>query len=314
MTAAVFFISGDLTVTNEELVFEIQQGNDKKQNLERLYNKNRGLIWKAANRLSGFSDIDDLTQEGYIALQEAAERFTPEGDATFASYAYKCICGRLLTYLRDNQHAVHLSADMYEKVLRYKKLCEAHAKTTGEELTRAGAAVLLGVRRVQADAIAQAASMTSLRSLSAPIPGGEDLTLEDTVPDQTDQIGQLMEALADQKENRRLWECVDKLGDRKAKILREHYQRRRPLSSIAHDVGISSARAAQEHASALKILKRMKAVREISEHYNFFFGTTAALFRKTWTSQPEFYVMRLEEMGEPPSEYRSEPPNRQTMD
>lgn len=301
-------------MTNEELVFEIQQGNDKKQNLERLYNKNRGLIWRAANRLSGFSDIDDLTQEGYIALQEAAERYDPEGGASFATYAFEHIYRSLQNYLRDNQHLIHFSADMSAKVLKYKRISEVYSKTTGEPVTKESLAVLLNVSHEQAAAIIQAASMTALRALSDPLQGTEDMTLEDTVPDQTDQIGQLTEALSDQKVNRQLWECVDKLGKRKAKILREHYQEQRTLSSIAEDVGVTPERIRQEHAAAIRSLRRMKTVRKISEYYNFYFGTTAALFRKTWTSQPEFYVMRLEEMGEPPSEYRPESPNRQAMD
>lgn len=283
-------------MTNEQLVSEIQQGHDRKKNLEKLYNQNRGLIAKAARRLSVFAEMDDLTQEGYIALQEAADQYDPEGGASFASYAYKCIQGKLLVYLRDNQHLIHFSADMSEKVLKYKRISEVYSKTTGEPVTKESLAVLLNVSHEQAAAIIQAASMTALRSLSDPLPGTEDMTLEECIPDHADQIGQLTDALSDQKVNRQLWECVDKLGKRKAKILREHYQEQRTLSSIAEDVGVTPERIRQEHAAAIRSLRRMQAVRRISEHYNFFFGTTAALFRRTWTSQQEFYVMRLEEM------------------
>ena len=283
-------------MTNEQLVSEIQQGHDRKKNLEKLYNQNRGLIAKAARRLSAFAEMDDLMQEGYIALQEAADQYDPEAGATFASYAYKCIDGKLLTYLRDNQHLIHFSADMSEKVLKYKRISEVYSKTTGEPVTKESLAVLLNISHEQAAAIIQAARMTALRSLSAPVPGVEDMTLEECIPDQSDQIGQLTDALSDQKVNRQLWTCVDKLGKRKAKILREHYQEQRTLSSIAEDVGVTPERIRQEHAAAIRSLRRMKAVRRISEHYNFFFGTTAALFRQTWTSQQEFYVMRLEEM------------------
>lgn len=308
-------------MTNEQLVYEIQQGHDRKHNLEQLYNQNRGLIAKAARRLSVFAEMDDLTQEGYIALQEAADQYDPKGGASFATYAFEHIYRSLQNYLRDNQHLIHFSADMSAKVMKYKRISEVYSKTTGEPVTKESLAVLLNVSHEQAAAIIQAARMTALRSLSAPVPGTEDMTLEDCVPDQTDQIGQLTDALSDQKVNRQLWECVEKLGKRKAKILREHYQERRTLSSIAEDVGVSPERIRQEHAAAIRSLRRMKAVRKISEHYNFYFGTTAALFRRTWTSQQEFYVMRLEELEsyrltpeEPPSELCSESPERHSVE
>ena len=285
-------------MTNEELVSEIQQDHDRKHHLEQLYNQNRGLIAKAARRLSAFAEMDDLMQEGYIALQEAADQYDPEAGATFASYAYKCIDGKLLTYLRDNQHLIHFSADMSEKVMKYKKILEVYAKTTGEDVTVETAAILLGVSRERAEKVIEASQRVHLQSLSSPLPGVDDVTLGDSIPDQTDRIGELMEDLADQQISGELWKCVDKLGHRKAKILREHYRERRTLSSIAEDVGVSPERIRQEHAAAIRSLRRMKAVRRISEHYNFYFGTTSALFRRTWTSQPEFYVMKLEAMEE----------------
>ena len=71
--------------TNEEIVKRIQNATDPRDDLEKLYNKNEGLIWRAIKSFRGQSDFDDLKQEAYLIMHEAALKYDPGVGANFAT-------------------------------------------------------------------------------------------------------------------------------------------------------------------------------------------------------------------------------------
>ncbi len=91
-------------MTNEELVREIQAGNNVQGNLEALYNQNRGMIAKEAAYNAGYSNCekDDLMQEGFLGLQYAALKYDLTANNGFDAYAFSCVRGRCRRYIRDN--------------------------------------------------------------------------------------------------------------------------------------------------------------------------------------------------------------------
>ena len=208
-------------------------------------------------------------------------------------------------------------------MLKYRRICEVYAKTTGEAVTIQSAAQLLGVSRDQAELIALAANHFQTRSLDEPLADDEGFTLEDTIQDPADRIGELIDDLADQKVNAGMWKCVDSLGSRPSKILRRRYQQNETMKSIADSLGCSSQRVSQEHAAALRKLRRLREIKRALEHYNFRKSSTGlSRFKQTWTSQPEAFVIWREKLLEScnavlsgqSSECHPEPPNRQIME
>lgn len=63
---------------NEELVARIKAGIDTADNMLALWEQNRGMIGKLARRYSAYADIEDLQQEGYLALYDAIDGFKPD--------------------------------------------------------------------------------------------------------------------------------------------------------------------------------------------------------------------------------------------
>lgn len=55
---------------------------------------------KVFNRTPHSVDLDDLLQEGYIALLDAHERYDPSRGTSFKSFAYRRVNGAMLDYLR----------------------------------------------------------------------------------------------------------------------------------------------------------------------------------------------------------------------
>jgi len=55
-----------------------------------------------ADRFVKYRDKEDLLQEGFIAVIAAAERFDPEKQMKFTTYAYQRIYWRLLRFIQQN--------------------------------------------------------------------------------------------------------------------------------------------------------------------------------------------------------------------
>ena len=88
--------------SNEELVMKIRNGENPEKNLEELFKQNRGMISRLAFQIGGGRELEDLCQEGYLAIMKAVEKWEPEGGASFATYAFQWIRNMMQRYIRYN--------------------------------------------------------------------------------------------------------------------------------------------------------------------------------------------------------------------
>ena len=100
-------------MSNEELVLMIQRNEDKARHLGELYEQNKGVIAIIAKRYSEYAEIEDLMQESFFGLSEAAARWNPEAGTKFISYASYWIRAAIISYLRKREPAaLSLSAQI----------------------------------------------------------------------------------------------------------------------------------------------------------------------------------------------------------
>jgi RNA polymerase sigma factor (sigma-70 family) len=75
---------------------------------------------EAFNCLKG--NETDAIHEGVMGLTKAIERYDPSTGNRFSTFAYPCIRGAILQYVRDKHHPIRFSQVKSERVVRYWKM------------------------------------------------------------------------------------------------------------------------------------------------------------------------------------------------
>ena len=119
------------TLSNEQLVLRIQAGDNSAENMLQLWQQNKGYIVNVARKFSKYAEMEDLEQEGYIALCNAVQGYKIDQGMSFISYAtficvdslnavetiielYRCRLGRVETCINTKRYLRNLSKSMSE--------------------------------------------------------------------------------------------------------------------------------------------------------------------------------------------------------
>ncbi len=264
--------------TIEELVVQIKKSGDSAAWSE-LFEKVDRYICSIARRYSQKAEIDDLRQEGYLALYLSIDRYEPARGVKFLSYATPWIKERMQRYIQGSFH-------IPEQLRKYRKLCTQYEMETGESLSDKDAAAFMGVTIERIGELQRCDTVASLDALI----DEDGTTLGELVPDGRDQYADVIEDL-----NREaLWDCVDRLPDPAPMILRRHYRNGETLADISRRTGLKYSRVKDVRDRALRQLRRMKDVQEIDEIYSAALkGNGAGEFNRTWTSSTERTALHL---------------------
>ena len=90
-------------MTNEQISEEIQAGINTKDNMLLLWEQNQGMVRRIAGRFTQYMELEDLLQQGFIALVSAAVSYEP-GRASFSTHAFYVVEGGLIRYMASNGH------------------------------------------------------------------------------------------------------------------------------------------------------------------------------------------------------------------
>ena len=281
-------------MTNENIVQMIQAGQgDRKQLMQTLYDQNRGAIWQAVKVYQGRGqDTDDLMQNGYLALEEAVRRYDPAKGAAFTTYFtywLRSVVGRA-----DSDIPEYLRQQM----IAYSQAVEEYRRQIGLDPSDAYIRLRLKISQGQLDQLRNIMHRRALFSLDAAMPGTEDLTIADTVPDPTDQIESLCDQIDDERAARILWAAVDSLDDRQAAALRIRYQDNRTLQQTADQMQLTKDQTYRAISNGCRRLRNNKKVKQIGADRGYqyktqeLYGGGLCQFLSEWESMVEKAALR----------------------
>ncbi|NLI89189.1 MAG: FliA/WhiG family RNA polymerase sigma factor [Epulopiscium sp.] len=194
-------------------------------------------------------EYDDLISYGVFGLIDAIDKFDPDREVKFETYASLRIRGSIIDHIRKMDW-VPRSLRKQEKDLR-----EAYTElenTLGRPATDEEMINHLGISPEEFHKISKDANIASLTSLEYHMEQGRNAEISDTNPNQLGSPEAHMEEL---ETERMLAAAIGQLTDRERKIITLYYYEELTLKEISAIMGVSESRISQIHTKAISRLK-----------------------------------------------------------
>ena len=288
-------------MTNEQLVIRVKGGDNTAGNMLKLWEQNRGFIATMARKYSAGAEMEDLEQEGYIALCEAVQHYDPGRGMSFISYAAFWI-KRRMRICADNSRTVRLSFNAGDEVRQYQKIMREYRQEYGCDPSDRELCAFLYVSREKLDQIRKAAQMGNIRSLDEPVQGMDgDISIGDTVASGEDMEEDTIREIDKERMKRELWIAVDQLPGNLPAAVRLRYENGLTLEKTGQALGVNRERARQLESKAMRILRQPHRCRTFRAYFEEYLSAApihhvgVSRFQTTWTSEVEQEALRWAE-------------------
>ena len=300
-------------MTNEQLVIRIKAGIDVVENMQQLWQQNRGFIFKIAIQYQSLSELDDLIQESYFGLCKAVDHYNPDMDASFIHYASFWIRQQLIRYIKKNK-TVRIPEHTHGKIREYKKAVQQWQQRYHREPTEAEISDYIGIDGKTLEEIKRSALMGKIGSLDVPVGEESDGTLYDLIPSGMDDKEEVLNKVVNEELAEVLWGMVEELPGQQSEVLKMRFKDNMKLREIGAVYGFSIDWARQIENKGLRTLrnpKRSRILREFLDDERIYnsalHGNGVSLFSNTWTSSTERIALkRIEADAEEASRRRAE--------
>jgi RNA polymerase sigma-B factor len=214
---------------------------------DRLVSENIGLARRLAHRFAHRGQpYDDLAQVASIALIKAVDRYDPERNVAFSTFATGTIIGELKRHFRDRGWAVRAPRRIQELYLELGTITESLGHQLGRSPT---VAELAEAADCSEEAILEAMEAgQGYRSASLDAPGAGSLTLGDRLA--TEDTGTI---LVDERSV--LEPALAALPERSRRIVKLRFIDGLTQSEIAAEIGISQMHVSRLLAASLAQLR-----------------------------------------------------------
>ena len=288
------------TLSNEELVRRIRDGQNVKSNMEQLYNQNLPLIRQFIKPFLGYEDEADLMQESFIGIWQAVQHYESSENVKFMTFAKFWIVQAVRRYLENNGSLVRLPSRKKQQAIQYKRFLQEYEQEHGRKPSDLEAAEYLGVSLDELDRIKM--YLRGVTSLDTPIKKADDeISLGDTIADKSSLENDVIDRIFEEQREAAVWSIVERYTDsQQEKVIRLYFKENKTLSEIAAETGVSLERARQTKAAALRRLRRGKALRQLEEKCEIIsaniYRTSFSRFKQSGGSSVEDIIVRLDEL------------------
>lgn len=290
-------------MTNEQLTYRIRAGENTADNMLQLWQQNRAFIGKIALKYSKYAEMDDLKQEGYIALCEAVRHYDTDYNVPFINYAAYHIKKRMQRYIEDNGNCIGIPSNMYNQMRKYKKIVSDFEKLYNRKPKDAEIRSFLGVGKETLESIKQAVLTGQIQSLSTPIGEEESCCLEDMVSSGEDLEEEVTRRLDRERMCRDLLEMVNSLPDQQSEVIKSRYLEGKTLREVGEMQGRSIERVRQIEQNAFRKMRLPQKCKKLRSYHEVYLSAAPVRhvgvrqFQRTWESEVEKEFFYWEEQN-----------------
>lgn len=199
-------------------------------------------------------DEGDLVSYGLLGLIGAIERFDPERDIKFETYAISRIKGAIIDELRALDwvpRSVRSRARDIERAIAELEAKLGHAPSDEEIAKKIGISVDELDESLTEISRSSIAALDELWTISSE--GGDQVSLLDTIEDTEGPNPQ--DALAQTELREALGEAISRLPEREKLVVTLYYYEELTLREIGEVLGVTESRVSQLHTKAILRLK-----------------------------------------------------------
>lgn len=227
-------------------IIAAQEGD--KQVLEKLVEKNSGLIWNIVKRFGyrGY-EMEDLYQIGAMGFIKAIKRFDSNFEVQLSTYAVPYILGEIKRFIRDDG-PIKVSRSTKELGIKIKDLQREYLQKNGVEISILQLEEELNISKEE---IAFALdSMNPIESIYMEKDNGNEngQSILETLRSKTDEAEVIANKIA-------LKEVMDRLEEEEKQIILLRYYKEKTQTQVAKILGISQVQVSRIEK---KILQSMK--------------------------------------------------------
>ena len=286
-------------MSNEELVIKIQNGIDTAENMLKLWEQTKKFISMIAKKYSTYAELEDLEQEGYLALYKAIDGYKQEEGIPFISYAAYWIKQNMRRYIENNNSTIRIPVHRYEDFLTYRRVTNIFYQEHGRKPTQNEIASAMGVSLKKVIQIECDLLMGQTGSIDMPIGEDEEDVVGNLIPGNDNIETEVLDRVEFEQLKIVLWGMVDTLPKQQGDVLHQKYQQGRKLREIGEDIGVSDSYVRQLEGKALWSLGHSKNARVLRSFLPEIAECTAyrhngvSEFNRTWTSSTERAVLKM---------------------
>lgn len=210
----------------------------------------RKIVLRFKGSYSNFGQLDDMVNQGIIALIDAVEKFDPDMGNKFETFASLKIKGAIIDFMRKQDWVPRNQRNLS------KELDEVYHELYAErgyEPTKQEMAEKMGVSLAHLDKILQQRHNSIILSYEEAI-NEKMMTAAPLIMNESDkdspESGLLYEELKS-----KLTEAIDHLNEKERLVVSLYYYENLKLKEIAEVLGITESRVSQIHSAAIIKMK-----------------------------------------------------------
>ncbi len=284
--------------SNEQLALRIQAGENEAENMFQLWKQNKGYIANVARKFSKYAEMEELEQEGYIALCNAVQGYKHEQGMSFINYA-AFYMHRQFERCANNNRSVPLPFGASGNLYKYKKIYAQFLKAYQRKPTDREMQNFLGVNNGTFASIKSALYSCNTESIEKPVAGEEEeLTLGDMIASPTNIEEDCIERLDREAMGRELWIAVDQLPGDCPVVIRKRYKERFTMKEVGEDLQVSVEKVREVERRAMRLLRLPNRCGKFRRYYEEYLAAAPVIrvgiqsFNRTWMSATELAAIR----------------------
>lgn len=282
-------------MSNEEMVALVQKNWDQKI-VKDLCLNNEGLVRSIAYRFRNLAEMDDMIQEGFIALFMAIKNYDVNKGFSFTTYASECIVCGIKNYISEFGNAIRIPRNMKLLILNYRRFISMYDAKHNTEPKDEEIKDHLHIGQRLLNDIKKADYIMQVSSLDVDVDeSGSDLG--SLIPAPNNNIEECLNSIANDELKAVLWALVDATGEYEGKVIRCLYMGEKTVSKTAECLNKSESEVNRLKNKSLRSLKMKKDILKpyISDELRYSLGIKGGYkwYMNTGSSSTEYIAMKL---------------------